>query len=367
MKNTDKLRCINCHLTTGHFHPEPVEEVDYLAQEEVVIPEYGPDTGTFANYTERLLDTNVTFNMIAIPGGTFRMGSPDGEPFREEDEAPGPVEVKLSPFWMGEIEVTWREFDVFYAMTSNRGKNDIEEVDPASMDAAEVDTTQVDAITGPTPPYGSPDQGWGKGLRPAITMTHHAAVRYCEWLSEVTGKTYRLPTEAEWEYACRAGTDGPYFFEGDPKKLTARSWINRILGTDDSVIGTYVWFERNSASKTQPPYTIEPNPWGLHNMLGNVREFCLDRYDPAIYGTYAGRGPVEDPRVLSGGREHVVRGGSYRDDPADLRIANRDHTQHDRWLLTDPQSPKSIWWYSDVRDVGFRVVRELDDPSGAVY
>ncbi len=136
--------------------------------------------------------------------------------------------------------------------------------------------------------------------------------------------------------------------------------MNRMFGTDDSIIDQYVWFDRNSGSRTQPPYTLEPNPFGLHNMLGNVREFCLDWYDPDIYRTYAGSGPVTDPRGASGGREHVVRGGSYRDDPADLRAADRGHTEHDRWLLTDPQSPKSIWWYSDVKDVGFRVVREMD-------
>jgi len=361
MKNSDKLHCINCHITVGHFHEKPVEEVDYLAEEKIEKPVYPPDTGEFVNYTEEILDTGVTFNMIAIPGGTFMMGSPESEPYRRGDE--GRVEVRLSPFWIGEAEVSWAEYDVYYSMTSDRGKDNVSE-GPGGREvrAASYETPEgVDAVTGPTPPYGSPDQGWGKGSRPAITMTHHAAMKYCEWLSMVTGKEYRLPTEAEWEYACRAGTTGPYFFEGDPAKLSRRSWKNRWFGTDDSVITRYVWYVENSNSKTQPPYMNEPNPWGLYNMLGNVKEFCLDWYAPDIFEFYRSQPqPIVNPRGPSSGREHVVRGGSYNSDPADLRCAARDRTYHDRWLLTDPQSPKSIWWYSDTKEVGFRVVREYE-------
>jgi formylglycine-generating enzyme required for sulfatase activity len=95
-------------------------------------------------------------------------------------------------------------------------------------------------------------------------------------------------------------------------------------------------------------------------MLGNVREFCLDWYDPEAYA-HLPDSEVLDPRGPASGQEHVIRGGSYRSDAADLRCAARDHTRHDEWLLTDPQSPKSIWWYSDCTDVGFRVVREYDE------
>jgi formylglycine-generating enzyme required for sulfatase activity len=94
------------------------------------------------------------------------------------------------------------------------------------------------------------------------------------------------------------------------------------------------------------------------DMLGNVREFCLDWYAPDAYSHLSGE--ATDPRGPESGKEHVVRGGSYLTDAADLRCAARDHTREDDWLLTDPQSPKSIWWYSDVTDVGFRVVREVD-------
>ncbi|MHB9029517.1 MAG: formylglycine-generating enzyme family protein [Candidatus Latescibacterota bacterium] len=294
--------------------------------------------------------------MIPIPGGTFEMGSPASEASHRADE--GPVRtVTVSPFWMGELEVSWREYMAFYAATSTGAKTAGET--QAQAENASVDP---DAITGPTPPYGAPDQGWGKGIRPAITMSHHAAEVYCQWLSRVTGKKYRLPTEAEWEYACRAGKTGPYYFEGDPAKFTRTSWKNRLFGTDDSAVRKYAWFQSNGGGKTQPPYTVEPNPWGLHNMIGNVREFCSDWYAPDAYSTGPG-GEVPDPEGPQTGTEHVIRGGSVLSDPSSLRSAARDHTLTDRWLLTDPQSPKSIWWYSDVKDVGFRVVREAEDPS----
>jgi hypothetical protein len=91
-----------------------------------------------------------------------------------------------------------------------------------------------------------------------------------------------------------------------------------------------------------------------------VKEFCLDLYDARAYAQYPAGEEVEDPRGPESGKEHAVRGGSFKSDGADLRVAARDHTRTDAWLMTDPQSPKSIWWYSDCNDVGFRVVRELD-------
>ena len=219
----------------------------------------------------------------------------------------------------------------------------------------------MDAVTGPTPPYGSPDQGWGRGERPAVTMTHHAAMAYCEWLSDATGRKYRLPTEAEWEYACRAGTTSPYFFEGDPRQFTARSWLNRILGVKTQPLADYARYKTTSQGRTHLPGVAKPNPRQLVHMLGNVKEFCLDWYDPQSYAMAAGDAEVLNPRGPASGKEHVIRGGSFKSDAADLRSAARDHTQEEEWLLTDPQLPKSLWWYSDCNDVGFRVVREVEE------
>ena len=192
-------------------------------------------------------------------------------------------------------------------------------------------------------------------------MTHHAAVMYCEWLSSITGKKFRLPTEAEWEYASRAGTTTPYFFDGDPSRFTRRSWLNRLLGVKTAPLGGYAWYLDDSAEKTHPPSDTKPNPWGLVNMLGNVREFCSDWYDPEAYAHLSATEENVNPQGPESGKEHVIRGGSYRTEGADLRCAARDYTRHEDWLVTDPQAPKSIWWYSDCTDVGFRVVREHEE------
>jgi formylglycine-generating enzyme required for sulfatase activity len=194
-------------------------------------------------------------------------------------------------------------------------------------------------------------------------MTHHAAQQYTRWLSTVTGKRYRLPTEAEWEYAARAGTQSPYFFEGRPEQYTERRFWNRLLGTNTEVLDSFVVYAGNSGSRTQPPSEVAPNAFGLVNMLGNVREFCLDWYAADAYQERASGTATVDPRGPATGTEHVVRGGSFRSDPADLRAAARDRTRSDACRITDPQAPKSIWWYSDCIDIGFRVVLEMT-PEG---
>ena len=134
--------------------------------------------------------------------------------------------------------------------------------------------------------------------------------------------------------------------------------MNKIFGVDTTTIARYVKYAANSRGRTHLPLSVQPNPFNLYHMLGNVREFCLDWYDPGAYQMYANQSIVVDPTGPDSGREHVVRGGSFKSDPADLRCAARDHTNHDAWLMTDPQSPKSRWWYSDCVDVGFRVVCE---------
>ncbi|MFC1575337.1 SUMF1/EgtB/PvdO family nonheme iron enzyme [Gemmatimonadota bacterium] len=356
-RKADEIRCLNCHLHVGHFDPDADQEVIFgiVATAEAEIFEGPAVVDGFVDYAERIPGTSVSFDMVAVPGGTFRMGSPESEAYRGEDEGPAHP-VTVSPFWMGRVEVTWDEFEAWYRATRAEGRTDTR----AMVSGLPGPGAEVDAITGATPPYVPPDQGWGKGIRPAVTLTHHAAVQYTRWLSEVTGKRYRLPTEAEWEYAARGGTSTPYFFEGDPRQYTERRLFNRILGRNTEVFDRFAVHAGNSEARTQEPTQMEANPFGLVNMLGNVREFCLDWYKEDAYRGRRGGDPVVDPRGPETGAEHVVRGGSYRSDPADLRSAARDHTRTDACLLTDPQIPKSLWWYSDCNDIGFRVVRELD-------
>ncbi len=342
--------CINCHLSVGHYNREFLHakntEFGVVKTGPEIIYEEPARVERFEDFIETIPGTGVSFRMIAVPGGTFVMGSPENEPLREDDE--GPLrEITLSPFWIGEVEVTWDEYLAFFRETSSQGRTE----------GQVVTTSKVDAISGPTPPWGAPDQGWGKGSRPAITMTWHAANVYCKWLSQKTGKKYRLPTEAEWEYACRAGTNTPYFFPGNPKKFTSEGLLRKIFKPDTSIISSYIIYKSNSYSRTFEPASVKPNPWGIKNMLGNVAEFCLDYYSPDSYAKDTVR---INPRGPETGEERVIRGGSFKSDARDVRSASRDYTRKKAWLTTDPQIPKSIWWYSDCIDVGFRVVCEPD-------
>ena len=187
-------------------------------------------------------------------------------------------------------------------------------------------------------------------------MSHYAAQTYCQWLSGKTGKKYRLPTEAEWEYACRAGSESPYFFEGDPKRFVKSGFRNRIFGVDTTNINGYTVYEMNSGGRTREPSTVRPNAFGLKNMIGNVFEYCSDWYAEDAYSRTGLK--VTDPVGPAEGAERVIRGGSYASDAASLRSAARASTEHEAWLRTDCQQPKSIWWYSDMKGIGFRVVCE---------
>ncbi len=350
-QHEDDLSCLNCHLYTGHYSELVQEGIQFGVDEEVDREVYTDPAivEDFVNFTERIPGSAVSFDMVAIPGGTFSMGSPSDEPMRDDNE--GPVrEVEVSSFFMGRAQVSWDEFLAFYNATAAEGRQD---------NVYATNLGEVDAISGPTPPWGLPDQGWGMGSRPAITMTWHAADTYCRWLSAMTGRTYRLPTEAEWEYAARGGTEGPYFFEGDPRRFTRDRLWTRIFGPDTTVINSYVIYRENSMARTQPPGTVWPNPFGLEHMLGNVYEFTSDWYAPDAYSLYP-EGTVVNPRGPESGSERVIRGGSFNSDAADVRVAARSHTRHAAWQMTDPQIPKSEWWYTDTREVGFRVVMEWD-------
>lgn len=348
--NTEEKSCISCHISVGHYNPTAHGanyELAKIEAKEVYQKTVYPEA--FQNYTETVPGTAVSFNMVAIPAGQFKMGSQKKTKYTRADELPV-RDVQLNKFWMAETEVTWDAYLAFFAETASQGRKEA------------LEELNVDGITGPTPPWGAPDQGWGKGQRPAITMSHHAAEVYCQWLSEKTGKHYRLPTEAEWEYAARCGTTGPYFFGGSVSQYANNSIFNKVFGPDTSIINSYVIYTENSPLMTQAPDKVKPNPFGLKNMLGNVAEFCLDYYDPRVYSKYP-KGVIKNPFGPRTGEEHVIRGGDYTSSAAELRVSRRDYTRTREWLKTDPQIPKSIWWYSDSKNVGFRVVCVVDENS----
>jgi formylglycine-generating enzyme required for sulfatase activity len=290
-------------------------------------------------YTQRLRHTDVKFEMVPIPGGEFVMGSPEDEADRADDEGPQ-HKVRVEPFWMGKCEVTWDEYNTW------RLSLDITRRTLANRQADDVDAL-ADAVTRATKEYQPMDFGMGRDGFPAISMTQLAAKQYCEWLSVKTGQYYRLPTEAEWEYACRAGT------------TTAYSW-----GNDAEPIDDYAWYFENSEEKYQKVGKKKPNAWGLHDMHGNVAEWVLDRYEPDFYQQFASVDLAEFPVCLPNGDEYprVVRGGSWMDDPDLLRSAARVSSSKD-WKIQDPQLPQSKWYLTDAQFVGFRIVRPLKRPS----
>ena len=352
MKKEEKqLHCINCHLHVGHFKEgalhghNPGFGSDLKAAQKELYSK-AANIENFESYTETIPGTAISFNMKAIPEGEFLMGSPEDEPLRDMDEGPQ-VEVKVSNFFIAEIETTWDMYMAFYVETGGEGRT--------------TDTKKkldVDGITGPTPPYGLPDRGWGMGQRPAMSMSYHSAETFCKWLSQKTGKKYRLPTESEWEYAARGGTQTPYYFEGSPSKFKKTGLAAKLGKNETQPISSYEIYDANSMAKTHLPEKVEANPFGLKNMLGNVAEFCSDYYAADQFSKYTNG--VMNPKGPNSGKEHVVRGGSYLSNAGDIRCASRSATRTDDWLKTDPQIPKSIWWYSDCFHVGFRVVCEYD-------
>lgn len=286
-------------------------------------------------YTETITGTQITFDMVAIKGGTFKMGSPASEEGRRDDEGPQ-VDIQVSPFWIGKHEVTWNEYELFmYPEEMARLLNAGDDYhDPLA-----------DAVTKPTKPYVEMSFGMGKDGYPAISMTQHAANKYCQWLSAKTGHFYRLPTEAEWEYACRAGTTTAFWWGDNP---------------DD--VEKYEWYADNADFKYQKVGTKKPNPWGLYDMHGNVAEWVLDAYTADGYQLFKDQLQIDPWNVAKTLYPRTARGGSWDDYQESMRSAAR-RGSNPEWKMQDPQLPKSIWYLTDAQVLGMRVVRPLKVPS----
>ena len=284
-------------------------------------------------YAEVIEHTEHVIEMVPIPGGEFVMGSPEDEDDRQDEEGPQ-RKVKISPFWMGKFEITWDQYDVWNDEVDQRMRKMLS-IDPTPRDLV------VDGVSKPTEPYTDMSFGMGREDFPAICMTQHAARMYCKWLTAKTGRYYRLPTEAEWEYACRAGTKTAYSF-----------------GDDLDQLEEHAWFFDNSDDTYQRVGQKKPNPWGLHDMHGNVSEWVLDQFD-----TYSSKDGVVDPLAIPKTLyPRVVRGGGWDDDPDRLRSAARIASD-ESWKEQDPQEPKSIWYHTDALSVGFRIVRPFQAPN----
>lgn len=275
-------------------------------------------------YTQTIPETDVVIKMVPIPAGSFIMGSPGGEPGRSADEGPQ-KNVVVSAFWMSETELTFEQWDLYF-------KN---------LDIPQ--QKNIDGVSRPTAQYI--DLTWGMGRdpkQPTNSMSQQAAIAYCKWLYDKTGVFYRLPTEAEWEYACRAGNTAMYPFGNDPSKLKE-----------------YAYFRENSGDKFHKTAELKPNAWGLYDMLGNLSEWTLDQYVENGYESMKVNNPVNTPTARY---PRVVRGGSFMDDAKELRCANRIPSRP-AWNQRDPQIPKSKWWLTDGMFVGFRLVKPYNQPT----
>lgn len=328
--------------TKAEERPPSPDSLELVARirERILASGQEEDPASMKGYTGTIPKTGKTYDMVPIPGGEFLMGSPESEAGRSPDEGPQ-VRVKIEPFWMGATEVTWEMYMPFMVTPDARWKDGSLKNPPAP------DAPPVDVVSSPTAPYTDMTFGMGQDGYPAISMTEHAASKFCQWLSAQTGHFYRLPTEAEWEYAARAGTTTAWFFGDDPDQL-----------------GEYAWYYDNSDEKTQPVRRKKPSPWGLYDIYGNVVEWTLDQYDPEAYARFKEQGepvlnPFNRPVTLY---PRVVRGGSWDDDPERLRSAARRGSQ-EAWKADDPNLPRSIWYHTNARFLGFRIVRPLKVPS----
>lgn len=241
-------------------------------------------------YTDTIPGTLITFDMVPVPGGTLTLETPEG-----------PETVEIKPFWISRTETTWDEFDVY-----------------AFIDKEEVVNGEI--IIRPSKPYGAPDRGFGHKGYAALSMSYGVAATYAQWLGLKVDEPYRIPSEAEWEFACRAGA------EVDP-------------GADKSTLAEKAWYWDNAFSSTHPVGKLAPNAWGIHDMLGNALEWCVG---------------------LDG--EPVGCGGHYDSKAEDVACSARLE-QTPAWQETDPQIPKSIFWLTDATFIGFRIMREYR-PAG---
>lgn len=319
----------------GRNDPIPAYERELVARiRDHLLATSRKEAGEFADYDGTVPTSKASYGMVAIKGGTFRMGSPDSESGRKGDEEQR--EVTVSSFWMGRHEVTWALYLPFADAAKRSPRRFLNGAPREGLP-----NQLLDWISSPTEYYTSPDFGMGlDGDYPAIGMTQHAANKFCQWLSLQTGHFYRLPTEAEWEYACRAGTEGPYSCP-----------VNQL--ENHAVIDptqTRTGYERVG--------TKTPNPWGLFDMHGNVWEWCLDGYTSTR--SYRLR---SDPWIRAKQRyPRVARGGSWYDLAEDARSARRLFS-HPNWNIQDPQEPQSLWWLVDAQWLGFRIVRPLEIPG----
>lgn len=261
------------------------------------------DAQKLSSYIEKIPNSDIRFEMISVPEGNYHGN-------------------KVESFWIGKTEVTYDEYQLFF-----EEERDSEPKPPAEG---------PDAITRPSPPYIDFTLGMGKvGGYPANSMQQYAALMYCKWLYAKTKIFYRLPTEAEWEYALFIGQ------KNNPKQ-------------DFSKIA---WFSENSDNKYSKVAQKMPNDLGIYDMLGNVSEWVLDHYTNEKKNKNS-----HEAVFIEKDAPAVVKGGNFKSLKNELQIDFRIPADP-IWNRRDPQIPKSKWWNADAPFVGFRIVRPKIQPD----
>ncbi|WP_295440709.1 formylglycine-generating enzyme family protein [uncultured Thiodictyon sp.] len=238
-----------------------------------------PPPAPLPTFRDRLKDGSEGPEMVRLPAGRFLMGGDDTAYASERPQH----EVHIAqPFAIGRFPVTFEEYDRF--VLANQRPPAAKHGWRSRIFGREEDKQ-----------HELPnDEGWGRGRRPVMNVSWNEAVAYCSWLTEQTGRIYRLPSEAEWEYACRAGTE--------------TRWS---CGDDEKALSDHAWFAENSGGKAHPVGEKRPNPWGLHDLHGNVLEWVQDQdqRDPGYQGAPADGSAWEE--IDAAGALRVVRGGSW--------------------------------------------------------
>lgn len=270
-------------------------------------------------------------------------------------------EVELDPFWISKYEITWDQFNLFLEDSIDDLRRELYQVyygiDIETADAVSAPTwteeminalkeadIPADVISLPSPSWGDLTGGMGTSGYPAINVTHYSALMFTKWLTIKTGDFYRLPTEAEWEFACRAGNYNNYA---------------PFYGTD---LDAFAWHRDNSDRSYHRVDTKSPNPFGIHNMIGNVAEWTMDQYFDDYHDRLEGEPAVNPWFKPDELYPRSVRGGSWMDQPEAASCLQRRGSDPS-WKRNDPQLPKSLWWHTNAFHIGFRIVKPKNQPD----
>jgi formylglycine-generating enzyme len=281
----------------------------------------------------KTVTTALGMKMSLIPAGEFLMGAAASDGYAQEDEKPRhPVRI-TRPFYLGTYEVTKGEFSQFVMQASYRTDAERDGKGGAGWN------DELDRFIRRDPKYSWRFTGWDsyEDDHPVVNVSWNDATAFCEWLSRKESATCRLPTEAEWEYACRAGTDGR-FQNGDDQEALPQV-ANVADGTARRIFPEWTTIQAKDGYVFSAPVgKFQPNRFGLYDTLGNVWEWCAD-FDDADYYRNA---PIDDPRGPAKGRERINRGGCWDNKPEHCRTTDRNRNP-----------PTFRYFY-----LGFRVARE---------